>query len=57
VKFKSLLMDPRQQRYSQLKQELCGLRHALEQKIYLLRKYRNFIVKTSVKYLAEMLIT
>lgn len=50
-------MDPRQQRYSQLKQELCGLRHALEQKIYLLRKYRNFIVKTSVKYLAEMLIT
>jgi len=26
VKFNSLLMDPRQQRYSQPKRELCGLR-------------------------------
>ena len=55
VKFNSLLMDPQQQRYSQPKRELCGLRQALEQEIYLFRGYRNFIVKTDVKYLMGML--
>ena len=48
-------MDPQQQRYSQPKRELCGLRQALEQEIYLFRGYRNFIVKTDVKYLMGML--
>jgi hypothetical protein len=37
-------MDPRQQRYSQPKQELCGLRMALEEKAYLLRGCRNMLV-------------
>ena len=55
VKFNSLLMDPRQQRYSQPKRELCGLRRALEQKIYLFRGCRNFIVETDAKYLMGML--
>jgi len=55
VKFNSLLMDPQQQRYSQLKRELCGLRRALEQEIYLLRGYRSFIVETDAKYLMGML--
>ena len=55
VKFNSLLIDPRQQRYSQPKRELCGLRQALEQEIYLFRGYRNFIVETDVKYLMGML--
>jgi len=55
VKFNSLLMNPRQQRYSQPKRELCGLRRALEQEIYLFRGCRNFIVKTDVKYLMGML--
>ena len=50
VKFNSLLMDPQQQRYSQPKQELCGLRQALEQKIYLFKGCRNFIVETNAKY-------
>ena len=48
-------MDPQQQRYSQPKRELCGLRQALEQEIYLFRGYRNFIVKIDVKYLMGML--
>jgi len=45
-------MDPR---YSQPKREQCGLRHALEQEIYLFREYRNFIMETDVKYLIGML--
>jgi len=48
-------MDPRQQRYSQPKRELCGLRRALEQEIYLFRGCRNFIVETNAKYLMGML--
>jgi len=55
VKFNLLLMDPRQQRYSQPKGELCGLRRALEQEIYLFRGCRNFIVETDAKYLMGML--
>jgi len=55
VKFNSLLIDPRQQRYSQPKRELCGLRQALEQEIYLFRGCRNFIVETDAKYLMGML--
>jgi len=35
VKFNSLLMDERQQRYSQPKRELCSLRRALKQEVYL----------------------
>jgi len=35
IKFNSLLMDERQQRYSQPKRELCGLRRALKQEVYL----------------------
>lgn len=49
-------MDPRQQRYPQLKQKICDLRYTLEQEIYLLRGYRNFVVETNIKYLARMLI-
>ena len=48
-------MDPRQQRYSQPKRELYGLRQALEQEIYLFRGCRNFIVETDAKYLMGML--
>jgi len=48
-------MDPWQQRYSQPKRELCGLRRALEQEIYLFRGCKNFIVKTNTKYLMGML--
>lgn len=55
VKFNSLLMDPRQQRYSQPKKELCNLKWALEQEIYLFQEYRNFIVETDTKYLMGML--
>jgi len=55
IKFNSLLMDPQQQRYFQPKRELCGLRQALEQEIYLFKEYRNFIVKTDAKYLIGML--
>jgi len=55
AKFNSLLMDNRQQRYSQPKRELCGLWHALEQEGYLLKGCRNFIVETDTKYLAGML--
>jgi len=55
VKFNSLLMDKRQQRYSQPKRELCGLRQALEQEIYLFEGCRDFIVETDAKYLAGML--
>jgi len=55
VKFSSLLMNDRQQRYSQPKRELCSLRRALEQEVYLLKGCRNFIVKTDAKYLARML--
>jgi len=55
VKFNSLLIDPRQQRYSQPKRELCGLRRALEKELYLFRGCRNFIVETDVKYLMSML--
>jgi len=55
VKFNSLLMDLQQQRYSQPKWELCGLRQALEQEIYLFKGYRNSIGKTDVKYLIEIL--
>jgi len=55
VKFNSLLMDDRQQRYSQPKRELCGLQRALKQEVYLLKGCRNFIVETDAKYLAGML--
>jgi len=55
VKFNSLLMDERQQRYSQPKRELCRLRRALEQEVYLLRGCRDFIVETDAKYLAGIL--
>jgi len=55
VKFNSLLIDDRQQRYSQPKRELCGLQCTLEQEVYLLKGCRNFIVETDVKYLAGML--
>jgi len=55
IKFNSLLMDPHQQRYSQPKRELCGLRRALEQEIYLFRGCRNFIVETDAKYLIGIL--
>ena len=48
-------MDSQQQRYSQPKQELCGLRRALEQDIYLFKGCRNFIVETDAKYLMGML--
>jgi len=55
IKFNSLLMDERQQRYLQSKRELYGLRWALKQEVYLFRECRNFIVKTDAKYLAGML--
>jgi len=55
MKFNLLLMNPQQQRYSQLKQELCGLRQALEQEVYLFRGCRNFIVETDAKYLLGIL--
>jgi len=55
VKFNSLLMNDRQQRYSQPKRELCSLWHSLKQEVYLLKGCRNFIVKTDAKYLAGML--
>ena len=55
MKFNLLLMDSGQQRYSQPKQEFCGLKYALKQEIYLLRRYRNFIVETDIKYLAGIL--
>ena len=55
VKFNSLLMDERQQRYSQPKRELCGLRMVLEEEIYLLTGCRNLIVETDAKYLFGML--
>ncbi|KAF7773662.1 hypothetical protein Agabi119p4_5829 [Agaricus bisporus var. burnettii] len=55
VKFNSILMDERQQRYSQPKRELCGLRMALEEEIYLLRGCRNLVVETDAKYLFGML--
>lgn len=55
VKFNSLLMDERQQRYSQPKRELCGLRMALEEETYLLTGCRNMIVETDAHYLFGML--
>ena len=55
VKFNSLLIDEKQQRYSQPKRELCGLRRALEQEVYLFQGCRDFIVETDAKYLAGML--
>jgi len=55
VKFNLLLMDPWQQRYSQPKRELCGLRRALEQEIYLFKGCRNLIVETDAKYLMGIL--
>jgi len=55
MKFNSLLMDDRQQRYSQPKRELCGLWCALEQEVYFLKDCRSFIVETDAKYLAGML--
>lgn len=55
VKFNSLLMDERQQRYSQPKRELCGLRMALEEEVYLLTGCRNLIVETDARYLFGML--
>ncbi len=55
IKFNSLLMDERQQRYSQPKRELCGLRMVLEEETYLLTGCRNLIVETDAKYLFGML--
>lgn len=55
VKFNSLLMDDRQQRYSQPKRELCGLRMVLEEETYLLTGCRNLVVETDAKYLFGML--
>lgn len=55
VKFNSILMDEQQQRYSQPKRELCSLRMALEEEVYLLRGSRNLIVETDAKYLHGML--
>lgn len=55
IKFNSFLMDERQQRYSQPKRELVGLRMALEQELYLLKGCRNLIVETDATYLYGML--
>jgi hypothetical protein len=55
AKFNSLLMDERQQRYSQPKRELCGLRMALEEEVYLLTGCRNLVVETDAHYLFGML--
>ena len=55
IKFNLLLMDKRQQRYLQPKRELCGLRRALEQEVYLFWECQDFIVETDAKYLAGML--
>ncbi|KAF7777764.1 hypothetical protein Agabi119p4_3836 [Agaricus bisporus var. burnettii] len=55
IKFNSMLMDDRQQRYSQPKRELVGLRMALEEENYLLRGCRNLVVETDAKYLYGML--
>lgn len=55
IKFNSILMDPRQQRYSQPKRELVGLRMALEEENYLLRGCRNMVVETDAKYIYGML--
>ncbi|XP_006462350.1 hypothetical protein AGABI2DRAFT_151831 [Agaricus bisporus var. bisporus H97] len=55
IKFNSILMDERQQRYSQPKRELCGLRMVLEEEVYLLRGSRNLVVETDAKYLFGML--
>ncbi|KXN91265.1 hypothetical protein AN958_01587 [Leucoagaricus sp. SymC.cos] len=51
IKFNSLLIDEKQQCYTQPKHELCGLRMALEEETYLL----NLVVETDAKYLSEML--
>jgi len=48
-------MDERQQRYLQSKRELCGLRWALKQEVYLFWRCRDFIVETDAKYLAGIL--
>jgi len=48
-------MNERQQRYLQPKRELCGLRQALKQEVYLFQGCWDFIVETDTKYLAEML--
>jgi hypothetical protein len=55
VKFNSILMDERQQRYSQPKRELCGLRMALDEERYLLWGCRNLVIETDAKYLFGML--
>ncbi|KAF7783144.1 hypothetical protein Agabi119p4_2520 [Agaricus bisporus var. burnettii] len=55
IKFNSFLMDERQQRYSQPKRELCGLRMSLEEEMYLLKGCRNLIVETDATYLYGML--
>lgn len=55
VKFNSILMDERQQRYSQPKQELCGLRMVLEEESYLLRGCRNLVIEMDAKYLFGMI--
>ncbi|KXN85989.1 hypothetical protein AN958_10628 [Leucoagaricus sp. SymC.cos] len=48
-------MDERQQRYSQPKHKLCGLRMTLEEETYLLQGCRNLVVETDAKYLSGML--
>jgi len=55
VKFSSILMDERQQCYSQPKRELCSLKIVLDEENYLLYRCRNLIIKTDAKYLFGML--
>ncbi|KXN90368.1 hypothetical protein AN958_04237 [Leucoagaricus sp. SymC.cos] len=55
VKFNFILMDECQQCYSQLKQELCGLKMLLDEERYLLWGYRNLVIETDAKYLFRML--
>ena len=55
IKFNSILMDERQQRYSQPKRELFGLRRALEKETYLLLGSRNLVIEMDAKYIFGML--
>jgi len=55
VKFGSILLNEREARFSQPKQELFRLKHALESNRKLLYGVRKLVVETDAKYLEGML--
>jgi len=55
VKFNLILIDERQQHYSQPKRELCSLKMVLDKENYLLYGCRNLIIETNARYLFGML--